>query len=119
MDDISIKDIWSSLVESHFDVSHRGVSSPETRTRLSSLDTELVSMNRAMIVAKQRRNMLTGACHVPPEVLSTVFALAQKGWYPLTRWRTDNPGYDYGWINITHVCGYWREVSHSSSSPEM
>ena len=111
MKEVNTRDIWTSLIESRFNVDHRGGPKDEARVRLMTLDEELLSMRTAMAVAQQRRNMLVPACHIPYEILSLIFILsAQEDWYPSMK-----PGpaiaYDYGWIFLTHVCSYWRDVS--------
>ncbi|VDC04025.1 unnamed protein product [Peniophora sp. CBMAI 1063] len=111
----SIKESWMSLIETRFNVEHlRGSSADFLGRHLPSLDDELLYMSRGMAIARRRRNMFTAACRIPAEVLSSIFTFsAQSGWSPSRRPRGR---FDYGWMYITHVCAYWREVAIGTAS---
>ncbi|KZV73610.1 hypothetical protein PENSPDRAFT_648759 [Peniophora sp. CONT] len=115
----AIEDVWSPLMEARFDVDGDRVaaSSLDLDSRLSSLDDELLMMNRAIATAKKRRNMLTAAYRTPAEVLSIIFSLARTGWFPSAVESSNGAlTYNYGWIYLTHVSSYWREVAVQTPS---
>ena len=78
-------------------------------------------MQKALSLAKQRRNATTAAAGLPAELLAMIFTIAAKSWVPIDtkgwfrrRVRDTNketlPRYDLGWLHITHVCSSWRKV---------
>ncbi|VDC04026.1 unnamed protein product [Peniophora sp. CBMAI 1063] len=117
--DVDVEDVWAPLVDARFNVdSIRATdSNVALKSSLQSLDTELATMQRALSTANQRRNKLTGACKIPAEILSEIFSLSQVGWAPFVRTKGQNSAiFNYGWIRITHVCSYWREVAIQTPS---
>ena len=113
-------DAWSAIMETRFDTSGvRAVDSSidSVSSRLQFLDAELLLMGKALATANRRRNTLVAACRIPAEILSAIFVLAQISWLPSAENRgEDSAIYHYGWIHITHVCSYWRQVSCSEDT---
>ncbi|KAI0046919.1 hypothetical protein FA95DRAFT_1559590 [Auriscalpium vulgare] len=75
------------------------------------LDTELVSMQRAMRAILTRRNSLLPISRLPSEILGRVFS-----WLALidrpTRFEVGGAFISrLGWISATHVCRWWRDVA--------
>ena len=96
----------------------RGVGVLEERADLADLELEV--MDERVIFARQQRNKTIGACRLPPEVLSTIFAHAQDGWMPRLesidctevdgKSQDIRTSYSLGWMLLLHVCSFWRQV---------
>ena len=99
-----------SLIVSHF--SERPFSGVPRGSRLQSLDSELGVLENASRVARRIRNMQTGPGSLPQEVLSHVFEYLQTLWFPRREYSRDKAKTVFcaGWMSVTHVCSFWREV---------
>ncbi|VDB94125.1 unnamed protein product [Peniophora sp. CBMAI 1063] len=85
------------------------------------LEQELLALRRAEHYVMRLRNMQTGTCSLPAEVLTAIFAWVQGIWPPSRREPTSktkapNRCYGWGWITVTHVSSYWREVALNAPS---
>lgn len=68
---------------------------------------EIQLLEAGIRVWKTRYNTLSIIARLPPEILSTIFkciAAASQQWIASYNYRTR-------WINVTHVCSYWRRVA--------
>ncbi|KAI0060087.1 hypothetical protein BV25DRAFT_1917962 [Artomyces pyxidatus] len=50
------------------------------------------------------------ASRLSPEILEMVFRFTAAAW-PTSKRGVEGRRYDLGWIQVTHVCRYWREVA--------
>ncbi|KAI0060060.1 hypothetical protein BV25DRAFT_978029 [Artomyces pyxidatus] len=50
------------------------------------------------------------ASRLSPEIMEMVFWFAAVAW-PASKRAGEGRRYDLGWIRVTHVCRYWREVA--------
>ncbi|KZV63388.1 hypothetical protein PENSPDRAFT_757978, partial [Peniophora sp. CONT] len=82
---------------------------------LTSLDSELQSLEQGLVLARRRRNLRTAVQALPAEVLTMILAEAQVGWAPCRKYTgtLDAPRrvqYDLGWMMLCHVCSLWSET---------
>ncbi|KZV68560.1 hypothetical protein PENSPDRAFT_687119 [Peniophora sp. CONT] len=80
------------------------------------MDTELETLEQALYRVRQMRNAKSGACSVPREVLVHIFECLQDMWPPRRGYAEEDPiglepDFYSGWICVTHVCSFWREVA--------
>ncbi|KZV62394.1 hypothetical protein PENSPDRAFT_758740 [Peniophora sp. CONT] len=106
--------VWLSFLEQRFD---------NDATSIHDLDRELALLQTFTALAKQKRNSRAGACHLPPEILNLVFHKVQYIWRPYrddvqvdpaASETTPVPRYAAGWMSVTHVCSFWRQIALSS-----
>ena len=108
----SDSDVFTQM-ESRFNLKH-----PETGTRdpsaciaaIFTLDNEIDAAIQFTRSLRTRRNALVPISLLPPEILVRVFHFLVLKEYPLSR----KGG--VGWIRVTHVCRYWRQVALDDSS---
>jgi len=63
------------------------------------------------VLAKRYRNSVCVVSKLPPELLSYVFSINVLCERPCTK----NGTFSLGWISITQVCHWWREVGQAAS----
>jgi len=84
---------------------------PTARTAaFSTIDKEIDTERQLIRSLLSRRNTLAPISALPPELLSRIFhfhAQDARPWYE---------GQPLGWIWVTHVCQYWRQVALNDSS---
>ncbi|KAI0060059.1 hypothetical protein BV25DRAFT_978094 [Artomyces pyxidatus] len=78
------------------------------RTRLTVVPEDVVDLDAMSQDAKTAHNR--AASRLSPEILEMVFWFAAAAW-PASKRAEEGRRYDLGWIQITHVCRYWREVA--------
>lgn len=87
--------------------------------RQSLLKKSNTAYKRALNLRSQA-NALTPACRIPAEVLVEIFKcddLAKYTGDACIFLGIDRPyGLELGWILVTHVCRYWREVALHSQA---
>lgn len=88
---------------------HHGMDEPNpTSSGQRSLIADIYATSQTKILAKRYLNSTCAVSKLPPELLSYVFSISVL---------CDRPGtkdgvYSLGWISVTQVCHYWREVGH-------
>lgn len=80
------------------------------------MDSELKILQKSLYRARLMRNMGTGACSLPREILVLIFEQLQCIWLPRREYSGFDPAapnfsFCSGWMTVTHVCSSWREVS--------
>ncbi|KZV67985.1 hypothetical protein PENSPDRAFT_33292 [Peniophora sp. CONT] len=95
---------WTSNVHLRFDGAILGAVGDRGARRMQ-LEKELESMRRSERLALRLRNKQTGACSLPTEVLTAVFAHAQEIWLPSRRKLGVKNGVKrlrsgWGWITV-------------------
>ncbi|VDC04020.1 unnamed protein product [Peniophora sp. CBMAI 1063] len=110
--DVVAEDVWTPLVDQRFTITPNAI----PPSQLTAFDAELAYANKAVLVAKKRRNLLAPACRLPFEILSTIFALVQQIWTPGVERERKVYEYDLGWLRVSHVCQYWRNVAVQTPS---
>ena len=106
--------------------SEEALSTVPRELHLSTLDTELESLEMTIRRARKMRNMKTGVCKLPREILVYIFESLQCIWPPKreedepdaeddvpigsTNVVVVGPKFRSGWMCVTHVCSVWREV---------
>lgn len=110
----------------------------EERTRLA--DVELEAWQEQLVLAKQQRNLIRGACSLPPEVLVYIFLILRDSWCPtgnieevpedevpdaaLTIYQGVSTQtyyaaqYTLGWMTVLSVSNIWRRVSRVDLASE-
>ncbi|VDB87056.1 unnamed protein product [Peniophora sp. CBMAI 1063] len=109
------EDAWSAFIQSRFaPLATRKLNvGPSVRSRM--IAQEFRMFQKYWRIASQYRNATHGAAALPAEVLSTIFALAQKGWHPHRYVQEGSKTcFDLGWVNVTRVCSYWRRTALST-----
>ncbi|VDC01767.1 unnamed protein product [Peniophora sp. CBMAI 1063] len=99
---------WLSLADSR--LSESALACVPSGLRLQALDSELSNIEKALYHARQLRNLKTGPCKLPAEVLVSVFEYVQTEWPPLRRPSEERDTFDAGWMSLAHVCSKWREI---------
>ncbi|PPR07153.1 hypothetical protein CVT24_010701 [Panaeolus cyanescens] len=67
--------------------------------------------NKRLIELRGQRNGQTSISFLPPELLREIFLYLRDEW-PSSIFETSSvPRVKFGWINVTHVCRFWREVA--------
>lgn len=84
--------------------------------RLQTVDSELETLRQALLQALRMRNMQTGTYRLLREILAYIFECLQPKWEPRRERAGQDPSkkghvFYSGWMGITHVCSFWREVS--------
>ncbi|EPQ55826.1 hypothetical protein GLOTRDRAFT_138595 [Gloeophyllum trabeum ATCC 11539] len=69
------------------------------------LDREIESLSARLHTLKTHRNAIIPIAILPWEILANIFFFHVHRADPLHRWTKDA-----GWINIAHVCRFWRKV---------
>ncbi|KZV59965.1 hypothetical protein PENSPDRAFT_760236 [Peniophora sp. CONT] len=119
------REAWRNAMQTRFDAYAFSDSSKhgDTSGRAGLADVELEILQEQLAFAKQQRNRATAACSLPPEVLGSIFSLAQAGWSPHgtsakneivdqdDTSATFKTNYSMGWMCILHVCSSWRQVA--------
>ncbi|KAI6162406.1 hypothetical protein EDD17DRAFT_1577499 [Pisolithus thermaeus] len=78
------------------------------------IDNEIMLILRSVLPLRSRRNALSHACRLPPELLSMIFLHYARDWY------TD-PGSKFmgqvvPWVAVSYVCRTWRDVALNCSA---
>ncbi|VDB83456.1 unnamed protein product [Peniophora sp. CBMAI 1063] len=114
MTDDGSQTLLTSSITSRF--SEYVLASAPRGVRVRSMDHELDAVEQALCKARRMRNMQTYACALPRELLVYIFEYLQAIWLP--RREPDRPDpaeadcvFCSGWITVTHVCSFWREVA--------
>ncbi|KAF9458416.1 hypothetical protein BDZ94DRAFT_1240010 [Collybia nuda] len=84
------------------------------RARLlnDELDGEKIELHGLSVIIHRlgsRRNALSPISRLPPELLCHIFAFASRN---AETYREYPPS--LAWVKVSHVCGYWREVSRNN-----
>ncbi|KZV68562.1 hypothetical protein PENSPDRAFT_754011 [Peniophora sp. CONT] len=103
-----------SLVLSRF--SDRALSGIPHGLQLQTVDAELETLLQTFYRARQMRNSRVGPCRLPREILAYVFECLQPLWLPRREFDEKDPAglkpiFCSGWMSVTHVCSFWREVA--------
>ncbi|KZV67365.1 hypothetical protein PENSPDRAFT_654113 [Peniophora sp. CONT] len=108
---------WGTFFKSRFDGMMDGPYVVGPKDRAETFEHEFNALQKYTVMARQRRNACVGACGLPVEILSNIFAFAQVDWRPFVSSRAPNDRiyYDFGWIYITHVCHAWRTAAIGSA----
>ncbi|KZV63083.1 hypothetical protein PENSPDRAFT_758253 [Peniophora sp. CONT] len=120
------REAWATFLRSRFETCvHEGFEDAIVK-RVNLADLELEVMEERVVFARQQRNKVMGACRLPPEVLSAVFAHVQEIWSPMilsispdvvNGQRQDiEASYSSGWMSLLHVCSFWRQTALGDSS---
>lgn len=75
------------------------------QNQTDDVDDELRRLMLKCCAVKTRRNALSPACSLPPEILSHIFR------YHLLYQKSRTGVQDARWFRFSHVCVYWREVA--------
>ncbi|ETW85184.1 hypothetical protein HETIRDRAFT_309803, partial [Heterobasidion irregulare TC 32-1] len=70
---------------------------------LKAFDDEVVYLRTAIRAIHARRNHTIPTCRLPPEILDNIYSFRVVVDLP----RKQN----LGWIKVSHVCSYWRDVA--------
>ncbi|KZV63082.1 hypothetical protein PENSPDRAFT_758252 [Peniophora sp. CONT] len=111
------REAWATFLRSRFDTCARAGFTSVAVKRADLADLELEVMEERVVFARQQRNKIVGACRLPPEVLSKVFAHAQEIWSPkYGKHPVIRASYSSGWMSLLHVCSFWRQTALGSPS---
>ena len=77
-----------------------------------SLITDIDATSQAPVPTQRYLNSTCAIFKLPPELFSYVFSISVLCDRPGTK----NGVYSPGWISVTQVCHYWREVGQASSA---
>ncbi|THH04775.1 hypothetical protein EW146_g10086 [Bondarzewia mesenterica] len=115
------KSYWSNVALPRL-VAVDNIYSPNTvEIAHARIDEEVDALLEIMSTFKTRRNAFLPICRLPPEIISRIFLLIND---PPTRF-THRPSrrispipttFSLGWIQVTHVCRYWRRVALENPS---
>ncbi|KZV73615.1 hypothetical protein PENSPDRAFT_732804 [Peniophora sp. CONT] len=108
------QDVWLPLLQSRLDMWRGVASNDDPQDHLRTIDAELGFLENALSFGKRTRNGMMPACNLPAEVLSHIFALARDVW--ARKHAEGERTYDIGWICVTHVCSFWRNVALGTPS---
>jgi hypothetical protein len=72
------------------------------------LDAEIASLHAQIQELKRRRNALSPACILSPEILSSIFLIYRDDTLNTLTGDPDN----FEWLAISEVCSWWRRVAH-------
>ncbi|VDB87062.1 unnamed protein product [Peniophora sp. CBMAI 1063] len=101
---------WEAIFNARLNAVIGGSCATLNEAQAQTLQLEFNAIQKYTILAKRRRNACMGACGLPVEILANIFAFAQVGWTPSLSSRADMK-YDFGWMNVTHVCYLWRSAA--------
>ena len=103
----SALDYWKQAANARFSaldtlLASSGPSTPYTDF-LKNADEEISALLMVLASSRMRRNRLLFVSRLPPELLARIFSLLEA---------IDPPSSSVlGWITVTHVCSYWRQVA--------
>ncbi|KAI0320594.1 hypothetical protein OF83DRAFT_1212105 [Amylostereum chailletii] len=83
-------------------------------TAVEWLDGELDALAEVTRLVKRRRNDCAHVSRLPQEVLVRIFRAMERPQRRMLYYSRFS--YDLGWMLVTHVCQYWREVALDNSS---
>ncbi|KAA1467172.1 hypothetical protein DENSPDRAFT_229371 [Dentipellis sp. KUC8613] len=78
------------------------------------LDTDIEALKRVLRAFCSRRNAISIISRLPADVLLCIFAILVEADPPKMIGTSRTCQQRFGWIQITHVCHSWREISLSS-----
>jgi hypothetical protein len=91
--------------------SRASTGTPSARSEaISELDKEIYTARARILSLRTRRNALAPIFLLPSKLLAQIFhfyALEGLSW---------SSGVTLGWISVTHVCRYWRQVALEDTS---
>ena len=101
----SAGDYWSPPLQSRLDsLSHLSSAVPAgDLDALKAFDDEVAYLRIAICTINARRNHTTPICRLPSEILAHIFSFLVAVDFPQRQ--------NLGWIKVSHVCSYWREVA--------
>ncbi|KZV67366.1 hypothetical protein PENSPDRAFT_754957 [Peniophora sp. CONT] len=107
---------WTTFAKSRLDVITDGSGAAPhmgRKARMETMRLELAALEQCAILAKQRCNSCSAASSLPVEILANIFAFAQAIWRPrvISDIVSGHPGFDLGWIYVTHICTSWRRAA--------
>ncbi|KZV66072.1 hypothetical protein PENSPDRAFT_655235 [Peniophora sp. CONT] len=114
---------WKAFLRSRFDPHAANATPRRDGSAVNMADLELHVLNTIIVYGKQQRNKAVGACSLPPEILGSIFLLAQEGWSPRgsakkskTTGASDSQSvrrvkYSLGWMALLQTCSSWRQIA--------
>ncbi|VDC03675.1 unnamed protein product [Peniophora sp. CBMAI 1063] len=105
--------LLTSSIASRF--STHALSGGARGARMRSMDNDLDALEQAISQARRTRNMQSYTCALPRELLVHVFEHLREIWPP-RRESKKEAVFNSGWITVTHVCAFWREVAFAVPS---
>ncbi|KAI0045364.1 hypothetical protein FA95DRAFT_1476973, partial [Auriscalpium vulgare] len=75
------------------------------------LEQDLQQLLAIKTIIDGRLNALTPIARLPSEILARIFSFAARAEPIPGGYSTSPASKRMGWIKVTHVCHYWREVA--------